>query len=156
MAVSLVKPGSKGSEAPAPEVALGPMPVAPAPEAAAAAAPAPAPEQGGGRRLLQLLRLEKKQQASAPQLEKPSGTLSTGSSTGEQLGLDEAKLAAQPQPQQLPTRDTSLATKGSAAVLLASGVDVYASSSQQGVHSRGHSQQHEAPHDVEQPAAPQR
>lgn len=156
VAVSLVKPGSKGEEAPAPEVALGPMPVAPAPEAASA--PAPAVEQVGGRRLLQLVGLGKKplEHQGAPQLDKTSGALSTGSSADQHL--DEHLPAVQlqhVQQAQLASADPSLGDERSTAVLIASGVDVYASSSQQGVHSRGHSHQQEGPPDEEQAAAVQ-
>ena len=157
VAVSLVKPGSKGEEAPAPEVALGPMPVAPAPEAASA--PAPAVEQVGGRRLLQLVGLAKKQpleHQGAPQLEKTSGALSTGSSADQHL--DEHMPAVQlqhVQQTQQPSADPSLGDESSTAVLIASGVDVYASSLQQGVHSRGHSHQQEGSPDEEQATAAQ-
>lgn len=156
VAVSLVKPGSKGEEAPAPEVALGPMPVAPAPEAASA--PAPAVEQVGGRRLLQLVGLGKKplEHQGAPQLDKTSGALSTGSSADQHL--DEHLPAVQlqhVQQAQLASADPSLGDERSTAVLIASGVDVYASSSQQGAHSRGHSHQQEGPPDEEQAAAVQ-
>lgn len=157
VAVSLAKPGSKGEEAPAPEVALGPMPVAPAPEAAIALAPAPAAQQGGGRRLLQLIGIGKQpEQQGAPPLEKASSAPSAGSSAGEQLGEDGQKHASHAQQAQQASPYSSLGDESSTAVLIASGVDVYPTSSQQGVHSRGHSQQQEAPPEVEQPAAAQR
>ncbi len=158
VAVSLAKPGSKGQEAPAPEVALGPMPVAPAPEAAIAPAPAPAAQQGGGgRRLLQLIGIRKQPEQQGPSpLEKASSAPSAGSSAGEQLGEDGQMHASQPQQAQQASPYSSLGEESSTAVLIASGVDVYATSSQQGVHSRGHSQQQEVPPEVEQPAAAQR
>lgn len=143
VAVSLAKPAVKTVEAPAPEVALAPA----AEGAAAAGAPAPAAELVVGRRMLELVQQGQQEQLKPGGVEQQSGLLRVAN-------ILSSSATEHSEQRLLRTDDSELRREGSAAVLVASGYSgVPDRGSQQGVHSRGHTQEPETAPDEERPAS---